>query len=154
MAQLSLDDRGVLTSCSSCGTTNRLPYAALDRTTRCGRCRAALAAPSSPIEVRGAPVFDRLVAGAALPVVVDFWAPWCGPCRMMAPELEKAAQRLGGKALVVKVNTDAEPELGERFRIRSIPTIAVFRDGRELTRVAGARPAAEIEALVATHTHV
>jgi len=93
-------------------------------------------------------VFDALVAGSPLPVVVDFWAPWCGPCRTMAPELEKAAQRLAGRALTVKVNTDAEPELGQRFRIMSIPTIAVFRDGREVTRAAGARPAADIEALV------
>ena len=93
-------------------------------------------------------MFDALVAGSPLPVVVDFWAPWCGPCRTMAPELEKAAQRLAGRALTVKVNTDAEPELGQRFRIMSIPTIAVFRDGREVTRAAGARPAADIEALV------
>ncbi|MBM3821088.1 MAG: thioredoxin [Acidimicrobiia bacterium] len=104
--------------------------------------------PSAPIEVSGAHVFDALVAGSPLPVVVDFWAPWCGPCRTMAPELEKAAQRLAGRALTVKVNTDAEPELGQRFRIMSIPTIAVFRDGREVTRAAGARPAADIEALV------
>jgi thioredoxin 2 len=104
-----------------------------------------------PIEAGGAP-FDAMLAASPIPVVVDFWAPWCGPCRAMAPEFEKVARRLAGTALVVKVNTDAEPELGERFRIRSIPTIAVFRDGREVTRVSGARPAADIERLVADAT--
>ena len=148
MSALALDDRGVLMTCPSCGTTNRLPYAAVDRATRCGKCHTTLPQPSSPIEVRGSDVFDRLVANAAVPVIVDFWAPWCGPCRAMAPELERAARQLAGESLVVKVNTDAEPELGSRFRIRSIPTIAVFHRGREITRIAGARPAADIVALV------
>ena len=149
MPDLNLDEKGVLTRCPSCGTTNRLRYDAVDRATRCGKCRAALAPPSSPVEVHGTRLFDQLVAEASVPVIVDFWAPWCGPCRMMAPELEKAARSLAGEALVVKVNTDADPELGGRFRIRSIPTIAVFRDGREVSRVAGARPASDIQALVA-----
>ena len=142
-----LDARGVIVPCPACGTANRLPYGAVDRTTRCGKCQATLPPPSAPIEVRGTDVFDRLVAGSSVPVVVDFWAPWCGPCRMMAPELEKAARSLAGEALVVKVNTDAEPELGARFRIQSIPTLAVFRGGREVTRAAGVRPAADIQAL-------
>lgn len=134
-------------------TRNRLLYDSLDRVTRCGKCRATLPAASSPIEVHGAALFDRLMSSASIPVVVDFWAPWCGPCRTMAPELEKVARNLAGEALVVKVNTDAVPELSERFRIRSIPTIAVFRDGREVTRTAGTRPAADIQALVAGRAH-
>jgi thioredoxin 2 len=148
MGMLNLDDRGVLIACPSCDKTNRLPYAALDRTTRCGQCRAALPPPSSPIEVPNAASFDALIAQASIPVVVDFWAPWCGPCRMVAPELEKVARTAAGEFLVVKVNTDALPEIGERFRIRSIPTMAVFRQGREAARTAGARPAADIEAFV------
>jgi thioredoxin 2 len=144
MGDLSLDHLGVLTRCPSCSATNRLRYETLDKTTRCGKCRTTLAAPASPIEVSGSQVFDQLVAQASVPVIVDFWAPWCGPCRVMAPELEKAARSLSGQALVVKVNTDAEPELGSRFRIRSIPTLAVIFQGRELARLAGARSAAEI----------
>ena len=148
MSGLQLEEKGVLTACPACGKTNRLPYRALDRETRCGQCRAALPAPAAPIEVPSASAFDALVRNAALPVVVDFWAPWCGPCRMVAPELEKVARTAAGEFIVVKVNTDALPELGERFRIRSIPTMAVFRDGAELTRAAGARPAADIQGFV------
>jgi thioredoxin 2 len=100
------------------------------------------------VEAADAGAFDAIVQHAPVPVLVDFWAPWCGPCRTMAPELETAARNLAGHALVIKVDTDAAPDLGERFRIRSIPTLAVFRDGREVSRVAGARPASEIEAFV------
>jgi thioredoxin 2 len=145
---MKADDRGILVSCASCGSTNRLTYPTLDRRARCGKCHAALPPSSEPIEAGGAS-FDALIAAASIPVVVDFWAPCCGPCRAMAPELEKVAATLAGEALIVKVNTEAEPGLGERFRIRSIPTIAVFRDGREITRASGARPAADIERMVA-----
>jgi len=146
---MASDDRGVLVRCLSCGKTNRLPYQHLDRQTRCGHCHTALPPPSMPIDAASAAVFDAIVSQSPLPVVVDFWAPWCGPCRMMAPEVEKVAQRTAGQALVVKVDTDAVPGLGERFGIRSIPTIAVFRSGREVAREAGARPAADIQALLA-----
>ena len=128
-------------------------YEALDRHTRCAKCHAKLPPPASPIEVRDTGTFDALISAASVHVVVDFWAPWCGPCRTVAPELEKVARNMAGHALVVKINTDEEPELGERFRIRSIPTLMVFRDGREVVRTAGARPAADIEALVRPHAH-
>jgi thioredoxin 2 len=149
MSSLSSDSRGVLVRCSSCGTTNRLRYATIDREIRCGRCRTGLPAPASPIESADAASFDALITESPVPVVVDFWAPWCAPCRMMAPELETVARDMQGDALVVKVNTDEVSALGERFRIRSIPTLAVFRGGREVTRAAGVRPAAEIQALLA-----
>jgi thioredoxin 2 len=146
---LTSDDRGVLVRCSSCGKTNRLPYPHLNRTIRCGHCHADLPSPSSPIDAASAAAFDALVAQSPLPIVVDFWAPWCGPCRMMAPEVEKVAQRTAGQALVVKVDTEAVPDLGARFGIQSIPTVAVFRGGREVARESGARPAADIQALLA-----
>jgi thioredoxin 2 len=149
MSTLHSDRQGVLARCTSCGKTNRLRYANLDRTIRCGNCRATLPPPSEPVEASDAAAFDAILQGAPVPVVVDFWAPWCGPCRMMAPELETAARSMAGRALVIKVNTDGLPELGERFRILSIPTLALFRGGKEVARFSGVRPAADIEALVA-----
>jgi thioredoxin 2 len=148
MSGVASDADGVLVSCPSCSTRNRLRYANLNRRIRCGRCKETLPPPSEPVEASDAASFDALIASAPVPVLVDFWAPWCGPCRMMAPEIEKVARRLAGAALVVKVDTDSVPELGERFGIRSIPTLAVFRHGREASRVSGARPAADIQALV------
>jgi len=148
MATLVSDQQGVLARCTSCGKTNRLRYENLDRTTRCGNCHTTLPAPNAPVEALDTASFDAIVAHSSVPVVVDFWAPWCGPCHMMAPELETAARNLAGRALVIKVNTDAVPDLGERFRIRSIPTLALFRGGRESSRVSGVRPAADIQAFV------
>jgi thioredoxin 2 len=149
MSTLRSDREGVIARCPSCGKSNRLRYENLSRAIRCGNCRTALPPPAEPVDAADAAAFDTIVQQTPVPVVVDFWAPWCGPCRMMAPELETAARGMAGRALVVKVNTDAVPELGERFRIMSIPTLAVFRQGREVSRVSGVRPAAEIEALAA-----
>jgi thioredoxin 2 len=143
-----LDDRGVLGACPACGTMNRLAYAALGKTVRCGQCRQPLGAPEVPLEVPSASVFDAIAGGSRLPVVVDFWAPWCGPCRMVAPELERVARSAAGELLIVKVNTEALPGLGDRHRVRSIPTMAVFHQGAEIARTAGVRPAADILAFV------
>lgn len=148
MATLEVDDRGLLVTCPSCGQKNRLAYERLDQPTRCGRCKNLLSPPATPLEAATSADFDRLVAHAALPVVVDYWAPWCGPCRMVAPELEKVAANTAGRLLVVKVNTEVLTDLGQRFGIRSIPTMAVFAGGNEIGRTAGARPAADIEAFV------
>ena len=104
--------------------------------------------PSVPLEVEREHDFDALVGHASIPIVVDYWAPWCGPCRMVAPELQKVAARSQGRFLVVKVNTDVLTDLGERYGIRSIPTLAVFSGGKEVARTAGARPATDIEAFV------
>ncbi|HKT81458.1 MAG TPA: thioredoxin TrxC [Vicinamibacterales bacterium] len=146
--KLEVDDRGVIVNCPSCGTKNRLAFDRLEHRVRCGRCQHDLSAPSAPLEAQSTSDFDTLVARASIPVVVDFWAPWCGPCRMVAPEFDKVAARAAGKLLVVKVNTDVLSDLGERFRIMSIPTMAVFAGGREVSRTTGARPAADIEAFV------
>jgi thioredoxin 2 len=146
MSDIHMDDRGLIVACPSCGQRNRVPYAS--RETRCGRCKTTLPSPGEPIEVPSVEAFDALVRGSGYPVVVDFWAPWCGPCRMVAPELAKVAAANAGRFVVVKVDTDALPELGERFRIRSIPTMAIFAGGRETARTTGAMPAAQIESFV------
>jgi thioredoxin 2 len=145
---MTLDSKGVLVSCESCQTTNRVQYAGLDRATRCAKCHADLPHLSSPVDVQSTESFDAAVANASVPIVVDFWAAWCGPCRMVAPEIKKVAEHLAGKALVLKVDTDANPELSSRFGIRSIPTIGIFQNGREINRASGARPAAAIESMV------
>lgn len=145
---MTLDRNGVLMSCPSCQTTNRLKYAALEKEAKCGKCQAVLPFPTTPIDVPNTELFDAAIADASVPIVVDFWAAWCGPCRMVAPEIAKVASNLAGRALVLKVDTDANQELSGRFGIRSIPTIGIFQNGREVTRVSGVRPAAAIEAMV------
>ena len=146
MASPTLDPRGIIVTCPACGKNNRVPFSA--REARCAACKTALPRVAEPVDVPSAAAFDAAVAASPIQIVVDFWAPWCGPCRMVAPELQKVAAANAGKYLVVKVNTDALPELGERFNIRSIPTMAVFAGGREVARTAGARPAADIEQFV------
>jgi thioredoxin 2 len=127
-----VDERGLIVDCTSCANS------------RCGRCKTPIPPIAEPVEIPSAAAFDAVVAQSALPVVVDFWAPWCGPCRMVAPELAQVAASNAGRYLIVKVNTDALAELGERFGIRSIPTMSVFVGGREVSRTSGARPAADI----------
>jgi len=146
---VEMDDRGIVVACPQCGQRNRLLYERLDDAVRCGSCKETLPPPSAPIELHSTADFDRLVARSSIPVVVDYWAPWCGPCRFVAPELQKVAARQAGKVLVVKVNTDELGDLGERGKIRSIPTLAVFAGGNEVARSAGARPADQIEAFIA-----
>jgi thioredoxin 2 len=153
MAALELDDRGLVVACGSCGQKNRLLYEQLGSRIRCASCKNGLSAPAVPLDVGTSADFDRLIGRSSIPVVVEYWAPWCGPCRMVAPELAKVAARQAGKVLVVKVNTDVLDDLGQRFGIRSIPTMAVFAGGREVGRTTGARPAADIEAFIAQHTH-
>ncbi len=129
-------------TCLSCGQINRLPEDRLSAGPKCAVCGAQLL-PSAPVEV-GADVLDKAARNDGLPLVVDFWAPWCGPCRSMAPEFAKAASALHGKARLVKLNTEAEPNGGARHQIRSIPTMVKFAGGREVKRQSGAVPAAAI----------
>ena len=129
-------------ACAHCGATNRVPAARLGEDPTCGRCGQPLL-DGQPVELSDTN-FERVVAASDLPVVVDFWAPWCGPCRQMAPQFEQAAQALKGRALLVKVNSDDNPHTASRFGIRSIPTLVKLQRGQEVARVAGARPAGQI----------
>jgi len=131
-------------TCAHCGATNRVPAARLAEDPTCGRCGQALLA-GEPVELTDAN-FEAVVGKTDLPVVVDFWAPWCGPCRMMAPAFEQAAAQLKGRALLVKVNSDDNPLTSSRFGIRSIPTLVKLDHGRELDRRSGALPAGQIVA--------
>jgi thioredoxin 2 len=148
VSALLSDDRGVIVACPSCGTRNRLAFDRLGRPSRCAKCHADIMLPSTPQEVDSSQQFDTLVARSALPILVDFWAPWCGPCRMVSPEVEKVAQRNSGRLLVVKVNTDVVSDVASRLRIQGIPTLAIFAEGREAGRKTGAISADRIDAFV------
>ena len=139
---------GLVRTCPSCGKKNRVLWSRLGDTARCGACGAGLPPPAEPVEVDRGSELEGVLRDSAVPVLVDFWAPWCGPCRTVAPEIGKVAERNAGKLLVVKVNTDVDPAVGARHKIQGIPTMAVFEKGRELARTSGARPAAQIEGFV------
>ncbi|OFI35353.1 thioredoxin [Alteromonas lipolytica] len=128
--------------CPHCQGLNRSPAERLQDNPRCGKCKQGLL-PSHPIELNQA-AFGRFVQKSDLPVIVDFWADWCGPCKMMAPAFAQVASQLQGKAIFAKVDTEANPALSQQYAIRSIPSLLVFKQGREVTRQAGAMPAGQL----------
>ena len=131
--------------CPHCGQRNRLPAERLAQGPVCGKCREALL--SAPVNA-GPELLAALIAQDSLPVLLDFWAPWCGPCVGFAPTFKAAAAKYGGRVVFAKLDTEAHQAVGAQHNIRSIPTLASLRKGRELGRISGALPPAQLEQLV------
>ncbi|HXU09500.1 MAG TPA: thioredoxin TrxC [Blastocatellia bacterium] len=142
---MSATKESKIIQCPKCGANNRVPEekirAGLEPV--CGRCKSPLAASTHPVIVTDAN-FAEEVERSPLPVLLDMWAPWCGPCRMIAPVIEQLAAELAGRVKVAKLNTDENPMTGSRFNVRSIPTLLVLKDGKEVDRLVGAMPKQEI----------
>ena len=136
----------LILTCAACGQRNRVPAARVFASPRCGKCHGEVQS-TQPIEADDA-MLAGVVAAAPGPVLVDFWAPWCGPCRVVAPVVEDLARRYAGKVLILKVNTDQAQQSGRQHRITGIPALVLFRDGAEVDRLVGAHPAAAIEGLL------
>jgi thioredoxin 2 len=128
--------------CPNCGATNRVPRERLRDGPTCGKCKQALFA-DHPVELDAA-ALERQIAASDLPVVVDFWAPWCGPCKMMAPHFERAARELAPGVILAKLNTEEEQSAAAKYDIRSIPTLIAFKGGREVGRQSGAMDSANL----------
>ena len=148
MNENELDERGIVLNCPRCGRRNRMRYEGLGQTFHCAQCKNELPPLSEPVDVRSDSVFDALVSHSTVPMLVDFWAPWCGPCKMMVPEIRKVAAELAGKFWIAKVNTEEVPSLGRRYRISAIPTMVLFSNGLEVARQAGAMPAPAIKKFI------
>ena len=138
-----MNENSVVTACPSCGRNNRVPLRHLAHTGRCGACKTELPPRGEPLDL-DTDMLGALAAEATVPLLVDFWAEWCAPCRMMAPELAKLAASHAGRILIGKVDTERYPDLASRHAIEALPTLILFRDGQPRERLAGARTAAAL----------
>jgi thioredoxin 2 len=145
MNATQLDEKGLIEACPHCGQKNRVAFAHLGEGARCGHCKEQLPRLELPIEIDEVEAFESLIETSNLPVLVDFWADWCGPCKMMVPEVKRVAASNAGRFVVAKVNTEGLPALAERFKISAIPTLLIFAHGAELARSEGALPSVQIQ---------
>jgi thioredoxin 2 len=134
-----MNNNSAILRCPSCGSRNRVMLDRISLQPKCGKCKAPIRIPDRAVSISG-DQFETEVLRETIPTAVDFWAPWCGPCRMMSPILENIAKNYRGKIKIVKVNSDENQHISSRFGIQGIPTLILFRDGHELDRLIGAAP--------------
>jgi len=145
-----MNDNSFILACSKCGTKNRIPLSRIEESPKCGKCGTPLSAEivSKPVDVVDN-TFDKIVLDSALPVLVDCWAPWCGPCRAVGPVLDELAVKYKGRLKIAKVNVDENSGIGTRYSISSIPTMFLVKNGKIIDQLVGALPKEELEKQIA-----